>query len=147
MDDPYATLGVKRDASQDDIRLAYRKLAKKHHPDLNPGNPKAEEQFKTVSAANELLSNAEKRARYDAGEIDAAGQERPPQPSTGIMPKVNQAAVIARLVPVRRPVDGMPRILVTCSAPCSGAIVPRPATTRFAARMNGIASPQTSWMP
>jgi DnaJ-class molecular chaperone len=81
MDDPYATLGVKRDASQDDVRRAYRKLAKKHHPDLNPGNVKAEDRFKTISAANELLSNAEKRAQYDRGEIDAAGQERPPQPS------------------------------------------------------------------
>ena len=81
MDDPYTTLGVKRDASQDDIRRAYRKLAKKHHPDLNPGNVKAEDRFKTISAANELLSNAEKRAQYDRGEIDAAGQERPPKPS------------------------------------------------------------------
>lgn len=81
MDDPYTTLGIKRDASQDDIRRAYRGLAKKHHPDLNPGNTQAEERFKTVSAANELLSDAAKRARYDAGEIDATGQERPPQPS------------------------------------------------------------------
>jgi DnaJ-class molecular chaperone len=81
MDDPYATLGVKRDAGQDDIRQAYRKLAKKHHPDLNPGNAKAEDRFKTISAANELLSDAAKRARYDAGEIDSAGQERPPQSS------------------------------------------------------------------
>jgi DnaJ-class molecular chaperone len=81
MDDPYTTLGVKRDASQDDIRRAYRGLAKKHHPDLNPGNAKAEDRFKTISAANELLSDVAKRARFDAGEIDAAGQERPPQPS------------------------------------------------------------------
>ncbi len=81
MDDPYKTLGVTRDASQDDIRQAYRKLAKKHHPDLNPGNAKAEERFKTIAAANELLSDTAKRARYDAGEIDAAGQERPPQSS------------------------------------------------------------------
>jgi DnaJ-class molecular chaperone len=81
MDDPYTTLGVKRDASQDDIRRAYRELAKKHHPDLNPGNVKAEERFKTISSANELLSDVAKRTRYDAGEIDATGQERPPQPS------------------------------------------------------------------
>ena len=81
MDDPYSTLGVQHDASQDDIRQAYRKLAKKHHPDLNPGDAKAEGRFKTISAANELLSNPAKRARYDAGEVDAAGQERPPQPS------------------------------------------------------------------
>ncbi len=77
MDDPYVTLGVKVDATQDDIRKAYRNLAKQHHPDLNPGNASAEDRFKKISAANEILSDAAKRARYDAGEIDAAGQERP----------------------------------------------------------------------
>jgi DnaJ-class molecular chaperone len=77
LDDPYVTLGIRRDASQDDIRAAYRKLAKVHHPDLNPGNAVAEEKFKSVSAANELLSDPEKRARFDRGELDAAGQERP----------------------------------------------------------------------
>jgi len=76
-DDPYAILGVKRDASAEEIRTAYRKLAKKHHPDLNPGNKEAEARFKTISAANELLSDPEKRARFDRGEIDASGQERP----------------------------------------------------------------------
>jgi DnaJ-class molecular chaperone len=81
MDDPYKVLGVPRTASHDDIRLAYRKLAKKHHPDLNPGNARAEEQFKSVSAANEILSDVEKRAQFDRGEIDAAGQPRSPQTS------------------------------------------------------------------
>ncbi len=81
MQDPYATLGVPKDASQDDIRRAYRKLAKQHHPDLNPGNSAAEDRFKEVSAANELLSDPEKRKRFDLGEIDASGQERPPEPS------------------------------------------------------------------
>ena len=81
MDDPYKILGVAKDASQDNIRRAYRKLAKKHHPDLNPGNTKAEELFKKISAANGLLSDADKRARFDRGEIDATGQERPQQPS------------------------------------------------------------------
>jgi DnaJ-class molecular chaperone len=78
-DDPYTTLGVARDASADDIRTAYRKLAKQHHPDLNPGNKAAEERFKAVSAANELLSDPDKRAKFDRGEIDASGQERPEQ--------------------------------------------------------------------
>ena len=81
MDDPYTILGVARDATQDDIRKAYRQLAKQHHPDLNPGNAKAEERFKEVSAANELLSDPDKRARFDRGEIDAAGQEQAPRQS------------------------------------------------------------------
>ena len=81
MEDPYKTLNVSRDASQDDIRRAYRNLAKQLHPDLNPGNAKAEERFKTVSVANELLSDPEKRGRFDRGEIDAAGHEQAPQSS------------------------------------------------------------------
>jgi len=81
LDDPYKTLGVAQDASQNDIRRAYRKLAKKHHPDLNPGNVKSEEIFKRVSSANELLSDPEKRGQFDRGEIDAAGHECAPEPS------------------------------------------------------------------
>ncbi len=77
-EDPYKILGVAKEASAEDIRKAYRKLAKKHHPDLNPGNKAAEEQFKAVSAANELLSDTEKRARYDHGEIDESGAEKAP---------------------------------------------------------------------
>jgi DnaJ-class molecular chaperone len=77
-EDPYKILGVPKDASAEDIRKAYRKLAKKHHPDLNPGNKGAEEQFKAVSSANELLSDTEKRARYDRGEIDESGAEKAP---------------------------------------------------------------------
>ena len=77
--DPYQVLGVKREASQEEIQKAYRKLAKKLHPDLNPGNKKAEENFKEVTAAYDLLSDADKRGRFDRGEIDAAGAERPRQ--------------------------------------------------------------------
>ena len=76
-DDPYKTLGVKKDASQEEIQKAYRRRAKKLHPDLNPGDRQAEEQFKEVSAAYDLLSDPEKRARFDRGEIDASGAERP----------------------------------------------------------------------
>jgi len=145
MDDPYTTLGVKRDASQDDIRRAYRKLAKRHHPDLNPGNVKAEDRFKTISAANELLSNAEKRAQYDRGEIDAAGQERPPKPSYR---DYAQGEPGRRYSPAgRRRAGGTPRILATCSAPYSEAIAGPAATARFVARTNGIASQRTSSMP
>jgi len=77
--DPYTVLGVKKDASQDEIQKAYRRLAKKLHPDLNPGNEQAEERFKEVSAAYDLLGDPDKRARFDRGEIDASGMERPRQ--------------------------------------------------------------------
>jgi DnaJ-class molecular chaperone len=76
-EDPYSVLGVKPEATQDEIRKAYRQLAKKLHPDLNPGDKKAEEKFKQVSAAYDILGDAEKRARFDKGEIDASGNERP----------------------------------------------------------------------
>jgi DnaJ-class molecular chaperone len=78
-EDPYTTLGVKKDATQDNIQKAYRRLAKKLHPDLNPGNKIAEDKFKEVSAAYDLLGDPDKRARFDRGEIDASGTERPRQ--------------------------------------------------------------------
>src|SRR5215831_12866516 len=74
---PYEVLGVKATASADEIRKVYRKLAKQLHPDLNPGKPEAEARFKAVAAAYDLLSDPEKRARYDRGEIDESGAERP----------------------------------------------------------------------
>ena len=76
-DDPYAALGVAKTATQDEIRKAYKKIAKESHPDLNPGNAKAADRFKAAAAAHDLLKDPEKRARFDAGEIDASGQERP----------------------------------------------------------------------
>jgi DnaJ-class molecular chaperone len=76
---PYELLGVKPDASADEIRKAYRKLAKQFHPDINPGKPEAEARFKEISAAYDLLSDSGKRARYDRGEIDETGAERPPR--------------------------------------------------------------------
>ena len=76
-DDPYAALGVSKTATQDEIRKAYKKIAKTSHPDLNPGDPEAAARFKAAAAAHDLLKDPEKRARFDAGEIDASGQERP----------------------------------------------------------------------
>jgi len=73
--DPYKELGVSRGASQEDVRKAFRKLAKELHPDRNPGDAKAEERFKRVSAAFDILGDEEKRKRFDRGEIDADGRE------------------------------------------------------------------------
>lgn len=75
-DEPYATLGVPSSATEDEIRRAFRKLAKELHPDLHPGDKAAAERFKKVSAAYELLSDPAKRQRYDRGEIDEAGEPR-----------------------------------------------------------------------
>jgi DnaJ-class molecular chaperone len=63
--DPYETLGVKRDASEDEIKKAYRKLARQYHPDRNPGDKQAEARFKEVQAAYDILSDKQKRAQYD----------------------------------------------------------------------------------
>lgn len=73
---PYEILGVNKDASEADIKSAYRKLAKKYHPDLNPTNKNADEKFKELNAANDLISDPEKRAAFDRGEIDMQGQPR-----------------------------------------------------------------------
>lgn len=75
----YEVLGVKKNASQADIKKAHRLLAKKHHPDLNPGDKASEETFRKVQAAYNVLSDVEKRRQYDAGEIDAEGKETPRQ--------------------------------------------------------------------
>ncbi len=79
MKNPYEVLGVTPTASSADIQKAYRQLAKKLHPDLNPGDKAAEDKFKEVAGAYDLLSDADKRKRFDAGEIDASGAERPQQ--------------------------------------------------------------------
>lgn len=76
MKDPYLVLGVAKSASPEQIKAAYRKLARTLHPDLNPGNKQAEERFKEVSAAYDLLSDPDKKAKYDRGEIDASGADK-----------------------------------------------------------------------
>ena len=78
MADPYSTLGVARGASEAEIKSAYRKLAKELHPDRNKDNPKAAEKFSAVSSAYDLLSDKDKRARFDRGEIDGEGNPTAP---------------------------------------------------------------------
>jgi DnaJ-class molecular chaperone len=73
----YSILGVSRNASEAELQKAYRKLAKIWHPDIRPGDKNAEDRFKRITAAYEILSDRDKRARYDRGEIDEQGNERP----------------------------------------------------------------------
>lgn len=80
--DPYSILGIDRTASDDSVRRAYLKLVKQLHPDVNP-SPEAEEKFKTISAAYDLLGDPERRAQFDRGEIDAAGEPVRPRFRTG----------------------------------------------------------------
>ena len=75
--DPYAALGLTKSATAGEIKKAYRQIAKTSHPDLNPDDPNAEARFKAAASAFELLKDPEKRARFDRGEIDASGSERP----------------------------------------------------------------------
>jgi DnaJ-class molecular chaperone len=79
MRDPYEILGLDRSADEAAIKAAYRKLAKRHHPDLHPGDKKAADRFSELNNANDLLSDPERRARFDRGEIDAEGHEVPPR--------------------------------------------------------------------
>jgi DnaJ-class molecular chaperone len=76
MRDPYEVLGVPRSASAAAIKSAFRKAAKKHHPDSNKGDPKAAERFAEINAANEIIGDEDKRKQFDRGEIDAEGKPR-----------------------------------------------------------------------
>lgn len=78
-DDPYVVLGIDRGASEAEVKKAHRRLAKELHPDLRPDDHAAMERFKRVNAAYELLSDGERRRRFDRGEIDASGEARRPQ--------------------------------------------------------------------
>src|ERR1700742_2022546 len=75
MKDPYETLGVQRTADEATIRAAYRKLAKKHHPDVNPNKKDAAARFGEISSAYDLLSDKDTRGKFDRGEIDVEGHE------------------------------------------------------------------------
>lgn len=73
MKDPYRILGIAKDASQSEIKTAYRKMARENHPDMHQGNPQKEEQFKEIQSAYQLLSDEDKRTRFDRGQVDADG--------------------------------------------------------------------------
>src|SRR3954469_3987079 len=74
--DPYSVLGVSKAATEAEIKKAFRSLAKKHHPDAHPGDEKAKQRFQEISAAYDILGDKEKKAKFDAGEIDASGNPR-----------------------------------------------------------------------
>ena len=76
MRDPYEVLGVPRGASAAAIKSAYRKLAKKHHPDANKNDPKSASRFSELNSANEIIGDEDKRKQFDRGEIDAEGKPR-----------------------------------------------------------------------
>src|SRR5690606_22502574 len=76
MRDPYDVLGVAKNASAKDIKSAFRKLAKKYHPDQNPDDPKAKDRFAEINQAYEIVGDEEKRGQFDRGEIDASGKQR-----------------------------------------------------------------------
>ncbi|MCB1464843.1 MAG: J domain-containing protein [Nitratireductor sp.] len=76
MRDPYSVLGVSRKASEKDIKSAFRKLAKRYHPDSNKDDPKAKEKFAEANQAYEILGDKDKRRKFDAGEIDAEGKDK-----------------------------------------------------------------------
>lgn len=76
MRDPYTILGVSKSASADEIKKAYRRLAKKHHPDQNASDPKAKDRFSEANQAYEIVGDADKRAKFDRGEIDGEGKPR-----------------------------------------------------------------------
>ena len=76
MRDPYQILGIKREASEAEVKKAFRKLAKQYHPDRKSEDPKAKERFNEANTAYEILGDAKKRAQFDSGEIDAEGKQR-----------------------------------------------------------------------
>ena len=119
MRDPYEVLGVQRGASAAAIKSAYRKLAKKHHPDANKNDPKSAARFSEVNSANEIIGDETKRKQFDRGEIDAEGKPR--------FQGFPAAAIRARAADARRPAAASSR---SASAPAAARW---PAVLRAAA--------------
>jgi DnaJ-class molecular chaperone len=133
--DLYKVLGVSRNASEDEIKKAYRKLARKHHPDVNPGNKQAEERFKEISFANDVLSDPEKKKIYDEFGVDAM--------QSGFDPKAAVAAerVVSAVIRISRTssATSSASAAALAVAPRHGAAISRPSwksifSTRFVER-------------
>ena len=113
--DYYEILGVKKSASADDIRKAFRKLARKFHPDVNPGDKTAEEKFKALSEANEVLSDPKKRKIYDqvgfySDNIDAATAEASMPVPAAALGRLPGRGLSRALQPVAGPAPGAPQL-------------------------------------
>ena len=136
--DPYDILGVARTATSDDIQKAYRRLAKKLHPDLNPGDKKAEERFKELSIANDILSDENKRKKFDRGEIDASSSapKRRASNITRTMPHGLAPNMLTRTLRAL-PILPVPTIF---SRNCFGARRSRPGVPKARTRTTGFPS-------
>src|SRR4030081_1482283 len=102
MRDPYEVLGVPRGASAAAIKSAYRKLAKKHHPDANKNDPKSAARFSELNSANEIIGDEDKRKQFDRGEIDAEGKRPAPASSSTASAAAERARRVLAAVPVSR---------------------------------------------
>ena len=129
MRDPYEVLGVPRGASAAAIKSAYRKLAKKHHPDANKNDPKSAARFSELNSANEILGDEEKRKQFDRGEIDAEGKPRFQGFPGGGDPRARGAQVA-----VSRPTPSAPAALAALAAAVS-----RTSSTACSARLRRAA--------
>ena len=135
--DPYELLGVKREATQKEIQGAFRKLAKKLHPDLNPGDKKAEAKFKEISAAYEILSDEEKRGRFAARSTSREPNRRPAAIIATMPPQTAPAAPITTAPAL--PILETPTISSQTSFPAALAAA-APAAASFAPRARTGAS-------
>jgi DnaJ-class molecular chaperone len=123
--DPYSILGVARSASEKEVKSAYRKLAKELHPDHNKDNPKAAERFAEVTNAYDLLSDKDKRAKFDRGEIDADGNPTMPFGGGGGLAAAFQVVVIAAFATKGALKAAKGPICLTCSKVFS-VVAPEP---------------------
>ena len=116
--DYYQVLGVDKSASQDDIKKAYRKLARKFHPDLNPNDPTAKEKFQAINEANEVLSDPEKRKKYDEYGEHLRHRSRPVVSEVSMLEHRNSIRTATVLIGIR-PMDRSLQVAVQAAFPIS----------------------------